>query len=338
MANQDVASALEFAGYDATFVKGEEGHNNKHGRALLPEALRWLWRDWREPVRASAKGGERHFATEFVDPQTGWELLSQGHGFTEGPAVDAEGNVIFTDVRGDKLWRVDLNGKTSLFKEKAGEVVGMMFGKDGQLYACRRKPAQIIAMDARGNETVLAEGVSGNDLAVTAAGEIYVTDPAAHKVWYIGLDRKPRVVHEGISFPNGILLSPDESLLIVADSDSKWMRSFQRSADGSLMNEEPFYGLEMPDQGGRSAADGMTFDTEGHLYVTSNLGVQICDQPGRVVAILNRPAERNPSNAVFGGPALAYLYITAGDKVWRRKMRRSGFLPWQPIKPPTPRL
>lgn len=337
-ANQSLAASLEYAGYDVRTVWGTEAHNSVHGSAIFPEALRWLWHDWQLPITPSRKGGERHFATEFLDPSAEWQLVSEGHNFTEGPAVDAQGNVFFTDVRGDKLWRVDLSGNTTLFKDKAGEVVGMMFGKDGQLYACRRKPAQIITMDASGHETVLAEGISGNDLAVSAAGEIYVTDPAAHKLWYIGLDRKPRVVHEGISFPNGVVLSPDESLVIVADSDSKWMRSFQRLPDGSLANEEPFYGLEMPDQGGRSGADGMTFDTDGHLYVTSSLGVQICDQPGRVVAILNRPADRNPSNAVFGGPGLEFLYVTAGDKVWRRKLRRKGFLPWQPIKPPMPRL
>lgn len=66
--------------------------------------------------------------------------------------------------------------------------------------------------------------------------------------------------------------------------------------------------------------------------------MQICDQPGRVQAILNRPADRNSSNVVFGGPGLEYLYITAVDKVWRRKIRREGFLPWQPLKPPVPRL
>ncbi|MCW5965221.1 MAG: SMP-30/gluconolactonase/LRE family protein [Bryobacterales bacterium] len=337
-ANQSLGAALEFGGYDVKTVWGTEAHNNIHGSAILPDALRWIWKDWQQPILPSRKGGERHMVTELLHPASDWELLSEGHRFTEGPAVDAEGNVYFTDVPGDKLWRIDTTGKTTLFKDKPGEVVGMMFGKDGKLYACRRKPAQVITFDAAGNETVLVDGISGNDLAVTAAGEIYMTDPAAHKLWFIGLDRKPRAVHEGISFPNGIVLSPDESMVIVADSDSKWVRSFQRMPDGSLANEEPFYGLEMPDQGGRSGADGMTLDTEGYLYVTTNLGVQICDQPGRVQAILNRPADRNPSNVVFGGPGLEYLYITAVDKVWRRKIRRKGFLPWQPVNPPVPRL
>lgn len=337
-ANQSLAASLQFAGYESKNVWGTEAHNGRHGSAILPDALRWLWKDWQEPIRASTKGAERHMVTEFLDPESHWEQVSEGHQFSEGPAVDASGNVFFTDTRGDKLWRVDTNGKTTLFKDKPGLAVGMMFGKDGKLYACRRKPAQVITYDPDGTETVLVDGIDGNDLAVTAAGEIYMTDPAAHKLWYIGLDRKPRVVHEGISFPNGIVLSPDESLVIVADSDSKWVRSFQRLPDGSLTNEEPFYGLEMPDQGGRSGADGMTLDTEGYLYVATSLGIQICDQPGRVVAIVNRPADRNPSNAVFGGKDLNYLYITAGDKVWRRKIRRKGFFPWQPVKPPVPRL
>jgi gluconolactonase len=337
-ANLSLAAALEFAGYDVRTVWGDEAHNTTHGSAILPEALRWLWRDWQKPIEASRAGGERHFATEFLDPNSNWELLSEGHIFTEGPAIDPNGNVYFTDTRGDMLWRIAPNGDRSLFRDKAGRISGIMFGKDQRMYMCRREPAQIVAIDRSGKEHVIADGVQGNDLAVTSTGEVYVTDPAAHKVWHIGTDGKARVVHEGIRFPNGIVLSPDESLVIVADSDTKWIRSFQRMPDGSLANEEPFYGVEMPDEGIRSAADGMTMDAEGYLYVATALGIQICDPAGRVVAILNRPADRNPSNVVFAGPQLDYLYVTAGDKVWRRKMRRKGFLPWQPLKPPAPRL
>jgi enterochelin esterase family protein len=46
LANQDMAAALKFAGYDHTFVFGSEGHNGKHGGAIFPDTLRWLWRDW----------------------------------------------------------------------------------------------------------------------------------------------------------------------------------------------------------------------------------------------------------------------------------------------------
>ena len=45
LANRQMAASLKFAGYDYKFVMGTEGHNGKHGGAILPESLRWLWRD-----------------------------------------------------------------------------------------------------------------------------------------------------------------------------------------------------------------------------------------------------------------------------------------------------
>lgn len=45
LANQEMAAALKFAGYDHRFEFGDGGHNGKHGGAILPDALRWLWRD-----------------------------------------------------------------------------------------------------------------------------------------------------------------------------------------------------------------------------------------------------------------------------------------------------
>ncbi len=82
----------------------------------------------------------------------------------------------------------------------------------------------------------------------------------------------------------------------------------------------------------------MTVDSEGHLYVATDSGLQVCDQPGRVVAIFSKPQPGPLSNAVFAGPELSTLYVTAGDKVFRREVRRHGVLPWKPVQPPVPRL
>jgi sugar lactone lactonase YvrE len=109
-------------------------------------------------------------------------------------------------------------------------------------------------------------------------------------------------------------------------------------ADGSLANGQPFYRLETLDESSMSVADGMTLDTEGHLYVATRLGIQICDQPGRVVAIIDKPQPGAVSNVVFGGADLQMLYVTAGDKVFRRPMKRKGVVSWIPVKPPVPQL
>jgi enterochelin esterase family protein len=48
LANQEMAAAIKFAGYDYRFEYGDGGHNGKHGGALMPESLRWLWREHRK--------------------------------------------------------------------------------------------------------------------------------------------------------------------------------------------------------------------------------------------------------------------------------------------------
>jgi len=60
MANQTMERALSFAGYDVTHVWGDGVHSGKHGTALFPEAIRWLWRGWPEPVRAAGNDQKRH--------------------------------------------------------------------------------------------------------------------------------------------------------------------------------------------------------------------------------------------------------------------------------------
>ena len=336
--NQDMAAALAFAGYDAKFVTGSETHNNLHGRAILPDALRWLWRDHGTPIRKPASVGDRQFVTQILDPGSEWEEVSSGHKFTEGPAVDKQGNVFFTDIPNNRIHKIDSAGKVTVFKENTGAANGLMFGPDGKLYACANGRKRIVAYSPEGREETIAENVESNDLVVTAAGEIYFTDPANQKVWFIDKSRAKRVVHEGIDRPNGIMLSPDQSLLTVADSWGKWVWSFQILAGGSLANGQPFYRLETPDITSRSGADGMTISSDGHLFVTSRIGLQICDQPGRVVGIIDKPQPGSLSNAVFAGPDLQTLYVTAGDKVFRRRVRMKGVLPWTPSKPPVPRL
>ena len=128
------------------------------------------------------------------------------------------------------------------------------------------------------------------------------------------------------------------ALLLLTES----RRASRVQPDGSLTNGVPFYRLEIPDEveSGplRSGADGMTVDTDGFLYVATNLGIQIADPAGRTVGILRKPDRGNPSNVVFGGPDLTSLYVTSGDKVFRRPIKKKGTFPWVAVTPPKPRL
>ncbi len=328
IANQDVYAALKWAGYDTTFTIGTEGHNTKHGGAILPDALRWLWREYPKPIAASAGGGaDRQIVTDILDPGSNWEVVSTGHKFTEGPAADGKGNVFFVDPPNSRIHKIAADGKVTVFKENAGGAAGLMFGPDGRLYACQEKAKRVAAYTMDGAESVIAEGggiTSCNDLAVSKRGDVYFTDPPSHKVWYVDTKGNKRVVNESLIFPNGLRFSPDESTLIVADSQSKWMWSFQVQLDGSLTQGEPFYQLETWDENSASAADGLALDDQGNVYVATRTGLQVCDPSGLVTAIISKPQDGPLSNVVFGGPDMQTLYVTAGDKVFKRHIRRKG--------------
>lgn len=254
----------------------------------------------------------------------GWEVAASGFKFTEGPAVDAAGNIYFSDVEASRIHKLDLQGKVSVFVENSFAANGLMFGPDGRLYACQNGKHRIVAYDSKGKASVIAEGVESNDLAVTKAGGIYFTDPSLHRVWYISPKGKKRVVDEGIERPLGIVLWPDEGTLVVADTMTPYLWTFRVETDGSLSFKQPYYMLRtIPGRAG-SGADGMTIDSTGRLYVCTYAGLQVFDPTGRLCGVILKPQPAFLSNVVFGGPDLDTLYVTSSDKVYRRKTQAAG--------------
>ena len=332
---QDMVSALEYAGYDVTHVWGTEAHNSKHGASILPDALRWLWRGYPQPiVKPKGGGGERQWSVLLTDPEKDWQLVSQGHKFTQGLAVDKGGNVFFTDAPNNRIHQIGLDGKAGVFRDDTGGAHSLMVGPEGRLYACQEGRKRIVAYSMDGQETVIARDVNSHDLAITARGEIYFTDPPGKRVWFVDAKGNKRVVHEGIPFPNGIRLTPDQAFLLVDDPDNRWVWLFQVQPDGSLANGNSYYRLEMPDESSATGAAGMAVDTDGWLYVASKMGIQVFDPIGRITAIIGKPQPAGVSSMVFGGPNRDILYVTAEDKVFRRPIKRRGTVSWDVVKPP----
>ena len=348
LANQAIAKSLEYAGYDVKFVVGTEGHNSKHGGAILPEALRWLWRDYPKPVALVPDlKVERHFISEILDPGHDWEQVGGNYRSTDGLAAGPDGSVYFCDPQASMIYKASADGPVTVLHQNTGGAVGLMMAADGRLYAAEEARKRLVVYAPDGKVTVVASGFnSPNDLALQPDGSLYLSETYGRRIWRVEASGARRMVYDGeqdhrILMPNGIRFSPDHSLLLVADTEARaW--SFQVQADGSLADGQPFYHLELPDQVEegplRSGADGLTVDDQGYAYFTSKLGVQICDQPGRVVGIIRNPGPGDLSSVVFGGSDMQWLYATAGGKLYRRHLRRKGVLPWQIVKPPRPQL
>jgi gluconolactonase len=341
MANQEMERALIFAGYEVNHDWGTGGHNDQHATRIFPNAMRWLWKDWPKPVKAGA-GSQQ--IQEILVPGEGWTLVADGYRFTEGPAVNAQGEVFFNDIPNSKTYKIGLDGQVSEFVTDSKHANGQAFGPDGRLYAVTED--KVLAYTSDGTPSVIAEGFHGNDLVVNHQGGIYATNPVRgtepSKIWYISPTGEKRVVDDkgwnNPSFPNGIALSPDQTLLYVADSRSHWVYSYQVQPDGSLSHKQKFFHLHVPDTADYAGADGMRVDRAGRLYVTTQMGIQVCDQPGRVNAIIPTPNGRI-ANLCFGGPNFDTLFATCGDRVYKRRVKVQGANAYQaPIKPPTPRL
>lgn len=343
MANQAMQRSLVFSGYDVQHVWGEGAHNGRHGTAVFPDAIRWLWKGWPEPVKPAAPTRNAVLAAVLI-PGEEWQLVGEGYRLSEGPAPNAKGEVFFTDIPNSKAYKISLDGKVTLARENTHRANGQAFGPDGRLYVVASGTQQVMAFDGEGKSSVIAGDIAGNDVVVARNGNIYVTNPPAgasnepSKVWLIKPDGSKQVVDTGIRFANGVTLSPDQSLLYVADYRSHWVYSFQVQADGALANKQRYGWLHEPDTIDQSSADGLKVDRDGRLYVATALGVQICDQAGRVNAIIPTPNGRI-TNLCFGGEKFDTLYATCADKVYKRRVKAIGAHAWDaPNKPAAPRL
>ena len=339
MANQAMERSLVFAGYEVTHNWGDGGHNSNHATQIFPDAMRWLWKDWPAPIKVG-KGSPQ--LQDILIPGEDWKLVAEGYKFTEGPAVNAKGEVFYNEVPNAKTYKVSLDGKVTEFLADSQRGDGQAFGPDGRLYANARATEQVLAWDSEIKSTVIADGFLGNDLVVRYDGSLYVTAPFAtpndSKVWYVSPKGEKKIVDAGLKFANGLCCSPDQSLLYVADSRTHWVYSYVIQPDGSLAHKQKYFHLHVADTADDSGADGVRTDRDGRVWVATRIGLQVCDQPGRVNCIIPTPNGK-VSNLTFGGENFDTIYATCGDRVYSRKVKVQGANGWQaPIKPAKPGL
>ncbi len=261
------------------------------------------------------------------------QLISNQFSFTEGPAVDAEGNVFFTDQPNNRIWKYSTDGKLSVFLENAGRSNGMYFDQKGNLVTCADEHNQMWSIAPDGNVTVLLKDYEGlhfngpNDLWIDNKGGIYFTDPyyqrdywtrkepemQGQKVYYLPKNKIPIVVANNLEQPNGIIGTPDFKYLYVADIKANKTYRYIISADGKLTDQTLFAPL---------GSDGMTIDSLGNIYLTGN-GVTVFNSAGKLIEHIDVP-EKWTANITFGGKERNTLFITASKSVYTLKMKVSG--------------
>jgi sugar lactone lactonase YvrE len=359
--NQVMYEALEFSGYDAKLVMGSEGHNLKQGGAILPDALRWLWRGYpepivvREPEAVNEPGWDpagKVFST--IDIDKPWQQIGGDYGSILSLTSDRNGNVYFSDQAAGSIERVDASGNITQFAEPPNYSTILRMGANDRLYTYQPSTGDIVSSNtttgvATGQKTIARNLAAIEDFVVMQNGTIYFLDGSTATIGVIDSSGQPHVALKWIGLdgemtaPKGLTLSPDQSMLVVSDFVSRYSWSFQIAADGALENGEPFYRLELPETtmlAWQSGTRGAVEDANGMVYFATPLGIQICMQNGRVVEILNSPAAAAPIAAIVfaGGGDASWIYVAEGGKLYRRPIKVTGANAWSLVMPPKPTL
>ena len=306
MANQEMERALKFAGYEVAHNWGDGPHSSKHATEIFAQAMRWLWEGRPAPISAG-KGSSQ--LQEILIPDQGWTVAAQGVA-ASSIAVDPSGDVYVADAVGSRITRIAADGLVEPAPEAPETIVDALRGR------LERHDAARFTMLPGPGET----STSGRQIAVRRGGEAAV------------------VSDTGLPAAGGLALSPDQTLLYVADAASRWVYSYQVQPDLRLAYGQRYYHLHLGDDARDAGTAGLAVDRDGRLYAATTLGIQVCDQAGRVNAII--PTPRGPAASVaFGGPDFDILYASSGNVVYRRRVKPRGASPFEaPTKPAAPRL
>jgi len=276
--------------------------------------------------------------------------------FTEGPAVDREGNVYFTNIPVSKILKWDPeNKKLSSFRNGSNNANGLRFTMKGELLVCEGQPARLTSTNMiTGKVKVLADQYNGlgfqslNDLDYDSRGRIYFSSRTSRpdlqkenkrSVYRLDPDGKiyQLLTEPQIHMPNGIVVSPDEKTLYLIEAHGEENRNrnilaFDLNPDGSLSNRRVLYNFYP----GRSG-DGMAIDTDGNLYVAAGLhkrrgssetldtrpGIHVISPVGKLLAFKETP-EDTITNCTFGGDDLKTLFVTCGSYLLSIRTTISG--------------
>ena len=271
--------------------------------------------------------------------------LASGFDWAEGPVWFGDaGCLIFSDIPNNRMLRWTPGSGLTTFRSPSNYANGNTRDRQGRLITCEHSTRSVTRTELDGSITTLIDRFEGkrlnspNDVVVASDGAIWFTDPhygiASDYEGYKSEQELPchvyrldpngsiRAVATDFNCPNGLVFSPDETRLYVADTgrvgmaDPSHIRVFDVSPDGRLSGGGLFHEISP------GHADGFRVDTEGHLWSSAGDGVHCLTPDGRLIGKIFVP--ELVSNLCFGGRARHQLFITATTGLYTITLNRNG--------------
>jgi gluconolactonase len=285
------------------------------------------------------------------------ERIATGFAFLEGPVWTRGSTLIFSDIPANTLYEwvpsgaiqeaADLletggpraeTGELRVFRQPSFNANGNTLDRQGRLITCEHSGRRVSRTEADGTFTTLAESYDGkrlnspNDVVVHSGGAIYFTDPPYglqegeqelpfFGVFLITREGELELLVDDFIRPNGLALSPDESLLYIDDSDRRHIRVFDVKGDGRIEGGEVFADVTGDAPGN---PDGMKVDVEGNVYCTGSGGIHVFESSGTHLGVIETPEVAANCN---WGEDLHTLYIAAQTGLYRIRTGIEGVAP-----------
>ena len=259
-------------------------------------------------------------------------MLTDGYGGDEGPTEGPlwwkeGGYLLFSDIHNDRRMRYTPGQGAVVEMQPNNRANGLTRDLQGRLIACEHDTRRISRQELDGSITVVASSFQGrrlnrpNDVVVKSDGSIYFTDPWTLRTppeqWDLTFTGVFRVspdlgtitlVVDDFIFPNGLMLSPDESILYVNDSRRAHIRAFDLNPNGTLAKQSDRVVADLSSSA-PGVPDGMKVDAEGNIYCGGSGGIHVLDPSGKKLGLIEHGAG-STTNLAFGGDDWKTLYFT----------------------------
>lgn len=292
------------------------------------------------------------------------ELL-QETGAGEGPAWHPQLGLLSSGE--GNINRRDRDGKRSIYRAQAGSN-GLLFDRQGRLVICEPVQRRVSRLEADGTLTVLADRYEGrrfnqpNDLTIDSRNRIYFSDPCygdrSHMELADAAGRKiegvyridpngtvTRIITHEVDRPNGLVVTPDDRYLFVADNNNDtaggarklWRFDLQPAGTVDFTSRKLIHDWKTT-----RGPDGMKLDAAGRLFVAGGLnrpnpphetadsptaGIYVFSPAGQLLQFIPIPRDET-TNCAFGGDDLKTLFVTAGGTLWSMRVNTPGRPVW----------
>jgi gluconolactonase len=256
------------------------------------------------------------------------QKLAGDMGFLEGPTWHPDGFLIFSDIPNNELKKWTKDGGVTSFRKPSQNANGNTIDLQGRLVTAEHSGRRISVTTKDGGVNAVVDKCDGkkfnspNDVVVKSDGTVWFTDPPyglprdqqkeqeGHYVFrFDPRAGKTTVLIKDFDRPNGLVFSPDEKKLYVADSGQpRHIRVFDVNSDGTVSAGKVFCKI---DKGG---PDGIRCDAEGRVWSSAGDGVQIFAPDGSLIGKVLVP--ESPANLCFGGSDGKTLFITARKSLY----------------------